>query len=140
MSDKRTRQEYDWRKELSQHGWNVRKRDAVSFNSGSETARHQHAKLATCRVLKHNDYRVDTEVTKQGAGDVDCAAIPTQDDQKPFVVELEHSPTTDTVASKLERYYENEPWVECYVLNLNNAPLNCIDLEMHIADELGLTV
>jgi len=112
----------------------------VKFNSGSETARHQHAKLATCRVLKHNDYRVDTEISKEGVGVADVGAIPTQDDQKPYIVELEHSPTTETVEGKLERYWRDEPWVECYVVNLNRAPLNCIDLEMHIADELGLDV
>jgi len=129
-----------WLNELQNEGWDVQKQDAVRFNSGSETARHQHAKLATCRVLKNNEYRVDTEVPKENVGIADVAALPTQDDQRPFLVELEHSPTTDTVESKLERYWRDEPWVECWVINLNRAPLDCLELEQHIADELGLTV
>jgi len=129
-----------WRQVLDRAGWDVDKQDAIKFNSGSETARHQHAKLATARVLKHNEYRIDTELTHPSRGEIDCVAIPTQADQKPFAVELEHSPTRDVVEDKLERYYNGTPFTEVFVLNLNDAPLNCIDLEMHIADELGLEV
>jgi len=123
---------------LDRAGWDVQKQDAIKFNSGSETARHQHAKLATARVLKHNQFRIDTEITHPSRGEIDCVAIPTQSDQKPFAVELEHSPTPDIVEDKLDRYYNGTPFTEVFVLNLNNAPVDCLELEEWIAEELGL--
>lgn len=97
-----------------------------------------HAKLAAAVLLKTNGYRIDTEVEHPERGEVDVVAIPTQDDQKPFAVELEHSPTRETVKDKLSRYFDGTPFVECYVINLNRAPMDIVDLKEHIKTELGL--
>jgi len=131
---------YDWLGELSRHGWDCSKIDSVRFNSGSETAKHIHAKTATARVLRLNGYRVSSEVEHPERGEVDIVAIPKCDDQKPFAVELETSPADDVIADKLERYYSGTPFVECYVINVSELPLNILEMEQHIADELGLEI
>jgi len=130
---------YDWLQSLSQAGWNADKTDSIKFNSGSETHLHMHAKLSTAALLRANGYRVSSEVQHEGdRGTVDIVAIPTQDDQKPFAVELEHSPTQEVVEDKLTRYFEGTPFVECYVINLNRAPMEIVELKEHIRSELGL--
>jgi len=138
MTTKREKVYYDWLQSLSQAGWNADKTDSIKFNSGSETHLHMHAKLATAALLKANGYRIDTEVEHPERGEVDVVAIPTQDDQKPFAVELEHSPTEKVIDDKLSRYFEGTPFVECYVINLNRAPMDIVELKEFIKSELGL--
>ena len=138
MTTKRERVYYDWLQSLSQAGWNADKTDSIKFNSGSETHLHMHAKLATAALLKANGYRIDTEVEHPERGEVDVVAIPTQDDQKPFAVELEHSPTQEVVEDKLSRYFEGTPFTEVFVINLNRAPMEIVELKEHIRSELGL--
>ena len=138
MTTKREKVYYDWLQSLSQAGWNADKTDSIKFNSGSETHLHMHAKLATAALLKANGYRIDTEVAHPERGEVDVVAIPTQDDQKPFAVELEHSPTQEVVEDKLSRYFEGTPFTEVFVINLNRAPMEIVELKEHIRSELGL--
>jgi len=138
MTTKREKVYYDWLQSLSQAGWNADKTDSIKFNSGSETHLHMHAKLATAALLKANGYRIDTEVEHPERGEVDVVAIPTQDDQKPFAVELEHSPTQEVVEDKLSRYFEGTPFTEVFVINLNRAPMGIVELKEHIRSELGL--
>jgi len=138
MTTKREKVYYDWLQSLSQAGWNADKTDSIKFNSGSETHLHIHAKTCVCQTLKDHGYRVDTEVEHPERGEIDVVAIPTQDDQKPFVVELEHSPTKEVVKDKLSRYHDGTPFVECYVINLNRVPMEIVELKEHIRSELGL--
>jgi hypothetical protein len=138
MTTKREKVYYDWLQSLSQAGWNADKTDSIKFNSGSETHLHLHAKLSTSALLKANGYRIDTEVEHSERGEVDVVAIPTQDDQKPFAVELEHSPTQEVVEDKLSRYFEGTPFTEVFVINLNRAPMGIVELKEHIRSELGL--
>jgi len=138
MTTKREKVYYDWLQSLSQAGWNADKTDSIKFNSGSETHLHMHAKLATAALLKANGYRIGTEVEHPERGEVDVVAIPTQDDQKPFAVELEHSPTKEVVEDKLSRYFKGTPFTEVFVINLNRAPMEIVELKEHIRSELGL--
>jgi len=131
---------YESLKSLRNAGWDCSKADSVRFNSGSETAKHIHAKTATARVLRLNGYRVSSEVTHAERGDVDIVAIPKSDDQKPFAVELETSPTQDVIDDKLSRYHDGTPFTECWVVNVSELPLNILEMEQQIADELGLEV
>ncbi len=131
---------YDWLGELSRHGWNADKTDSIKFNSGSETSKHIHSKTATAHVLRLNGYRVSTEVVHPERGEIDVCAIPKSDDQKPFAVELETSPTQDVIDDKLNRYYSGTPFTECYVINVSELPLNIHDMRDAIATELGLDV
>lgn len=137
MTTKREKVYYDWLGELSRHGWECSKADSVRFNSGSETGKHFHAKAAAARVLRLNGYRVSSECTHPERGEIDIVAIPTSDDQKPFAVELETSPTQDVIDDKLDRYFEGTPFVECYVINVSKLPLNILEIKQEIADELG---
>jgi len=140
MTTKREKVYYDWLQSLSQAGWNADKTDSIKFNDGgsNETGLHLHAKLATAHTLKANGYRIDTEVEHPERGEVDVVAIPTQDDQKPFAVELEHSPTKEVIDDKLSRYFEGTPFTEVFVINLNRAPMGIVELKEHIRSELGL--
>ena len=140
MTSKSEKVYYDWLGELSRHGWNAEKADSVKFNSGSETAKHIHAKTATARVLRLNGYRVSTEVVHPERGEIDCCAIPKSDDQRPFAVELETSPTQDVIDDKLDRYYSGTPFTECYVINVSELPLNILDMGEQIAEQLGLEI
>ncbi len=138
MSNKATSVYYDWLGELSRHGWDASRVDSVRFNSGSETAKHIHAKTATARVLRLNGYRVSSEVTHPERGEIDIISIPKTDDKRPFAVELETSPTQDVIDDKLARYYSGTPFTECYVVNVSELPLDILDMEQQIADQLGL--
>lgn len=131
---------YDWLGELSRHGWDCSKVDSVRFNSGSETAKHIHAKTAAARVLRLNGYRVSSECTHAERGEIDIVALPKADDQKPFAVELETSPTPGVIDDKLRRYHDGTPFVECYVINVSSLPLNILEMEQQIADELGMEI
>jgi len=137
---KRQQQYLAWRKELDKTGWPVEKQDSIKGNHGSETAKHLHGKTATFRVLRKNGYRVSTEVEHPERGIVDVVAIPQQEGEKPFVVELETAPTDDVVSDKIKRYHDGTPFYEMYLIDVNALPMDIMEMEAHIADELGLTV
>jgi len=137
---KRQNEHYKWLGELSRHGWDAPKKDSVQFNSGSETAKHIHAKTATARLLKKHNYRVKSEVSHPERGVLDIIAVPTRDDQRPFAVELETSPTEEVVDDKLERYHDGTPFVEVYIINVSELSLNILEMEEQIGEELGLDV
>jgi len=135
MSDKRQYSEFEHRRELEAAGWKVRQRDAVAFNSGSETVKHAVCKLLTCYVLKERGYRVDTEVEKEGVGEIDIVAYGIADEPA-FVVEVETSPTEDIVKDKIARYHDNEPYRDVFVLNPNDMPVNMLEAREWIQEQL----
>jgi len=92
------------------------------------------------RVLKANDYRIDTEVEHPERGEIDIIAIPTQDDQKPFCVEVETSQKDDVVADKIDRYVHGTPFVECYIINTLFVPMDILEMTDYVADKLGLNI
>jgi hypothetical protein len=136
MTDKANRVYHSWLQSLSQAGWNADKVDSIKFNHGSETAKHQHAKVATAHILRNAGYRIDTEVTHPERGEIDVIAIPTKESQEPFAVELETSPTPETTQDKLERYYDGTPFVECYVVNLSKVGTDVIEMRKDIQMQL----
>jgi len=140
MSNKKTSVYYDWLGELSKHGWNAEKADSVKFNSGSETSKHIHSKTCAAFVLRLNGYRVSTEVVHSERGEIDVVALPKRDDQKPFAVELETSPTDEVVQDKLDRYYSGTPFTECYVINVSELSTDIHEMREQIATELGLEI
>jgi len=118
--NKRQHQEYTGRLELKDAGWDVHKRDAVAFNEGSESLRHAVAKLLVARELRDRGYRVDTEVHKGGAGEIDVIGYAT--DEAPVAVEVETNPEEGVIQDKLDRYYEGEPFRECWVIDPTEMP------------------
>jgi len=136
MTDKASRVYSSWRRTLKQAGWEVDRYDSIKFNSGSETAKHMHAKMAGAHILKNAGYRVDTEVVHPERGEVDLAAIPTKERQKPYVIEFETSPTSEMTTDKIERYVENTPFVECYIVNLAKVDTDVIEMRNDIQMQL----
>jgi len=127
MTDRRTRAEFDSRKELQSYGWDVQQRDAVAFNSGSETLKHAVAKLLVARVCKSADYRVDTEVEMEH-GEVDVLAYG-HPRRANIVVEVETNPQDNVIADKIERYIEGEPVRECFVIDPAEMPTDMLAAE-----------
>lgn len=132
--NKREQAELVARKRLQDKGWQVRKRDAIRPNWGSETEPHLIAKALTMSILHERDYRIDTEVVKEEVGEADVVAY--GQPGEPFVVELEHDATDDVVKSKLRQFYDDEPFREVFVVELNDMPLNMLDARRHIEDEV----
>jgi len=136
MSDKRRYDEFKHRRELQDSGWKVTQRDAVAFNSGSETARHAVCKMLVAHYLKHEQgFRVDSEVEHKDRGEIDIVAYGSSGEPA-FAVECEHSPTEDVVQDKLERYVENTPFRECFVLNVGEMPSEIMEAYSWVGEQL----
>ncbi|MDL0127041.1 hypothetical protein [Halobacterium salinarum] len=117
---KRARIEYDGRQALQDAGWQLRKRDAVAFNGGSETDAHLLAKTLVAAVLRDQGYRIDTEVEKDDVGEIDVVAY--GGEGPPFAVEVETNPTQEVISDKLSRYYEGEPYRDVFVIDPSEMP------------------
>lgn len=127
---------HDWVQSLRQAGWDVDKADSIKFNGGSETATHAHCKLAGARILRDAGYRIDTEVVHPERGEIDLIAIPTKDSQEPFGVEFETDPDTQTVRSKLARYHDGTPFVEIFVIGIEQMPTELREMRIEIKQQL----
>lgn len=135
---KRTRTEYEQRKELQNAGWGVSKRDAVAFNSGSETPLHAHAKMSAAFILRENGYRVDSEVKHDTRGEIDILAYGHESRLSPIAVEVESNPFGEVVQDKLKRYVDGTPITEMYLINVSELPENISEMHDEIAAVLGL--
>lgn len=135
MTNKRSHREFSHRRELEAAGWQLRQRDAVAFNPGSETVRHAVCKMLVAFKLREKGYRVDTEVPKEGVGEIDVVAYAAPDEPA-FAVECETSPTDETLNDKMERYYHNEPFRDVFVLVVNDMPENILDALAWVEDQL----
>jgi hypothetical protein len=81
------------------------------------------------------DYMSDIEVTVPN-GDVDCLLWGVSD-RLTYAVEIETSPTEETIQSKIDRYvHEIPPIDDIVVLNANDAPLNMIESADWIQEQL----
>lgn len=116
---KRQHDELIERRRLQDAGWQVNKRDAVAFNSGSETDAHLLAKALVAKVLKDQGWRVDTEVKKDGVGEIDVIAY---GNGVPFCVEVETDLDADVIAEKRSRYVENEPFRDVFSIDPRAMP------------------
>jgi hypothetical protein len=135
VTDKREYREYEHRRELEAAGWKVRQRDAVAFNSGSETVRHAVCKMLVCYKLKERGFRVDTEVGKEQAGEIDIVAYGVSDEPA-FAVEVETNPTKDVVSDKIARYHDNEPFRDVFILNVSEMPKNILNALAWVEEQL----
>lgn len=136
--NKRTRTEYDQRTELQQSGWNVQKRDAVAFNSGSETPLHAHAKMSAAYILRDADYRIDSEVEHETRGEIDILAYGHQSRLSPIAVEVETYPAGEVIQDKIKRYVKGTPVQEMYTINVSELPSDIHEMGDAIRAELGL--
>lgn len=136
---KRSRVEYEQRRELQNCGWKVTQRDSVAFNSGSESQKHYQTKCAAAWVLRERDYRIDSEVeitqAQDTIGEVDLLGYG-RDDGDIIVVEAETAPTKEVITDKLDRYYHNQPPREVFVIDTNDCPTDFIESIEWVRGEL----
>lgn len=132
---KRDYDEYSHRRELQDCNFKLQKRDAVAFNSGSETLKHAVAKLISAWYLKKKGYRVDTEVEMPN-GEIDVVGYAKEG--AAIAVECETSPTEDIISDKLERYVHGQPIRECFIINVSEMPTDMLDALGYIQEEIGL--
>lgn len=133
---KRERDEYQQRRELNAAGWDVRKRDSVAFNSGSESPEHITCKALVSWYLKQQGYRVSTEVENQdGTAEADIVAYGR--DEPAFIVECETGITDAIREKKLSQFFHNEPYCEAYLLEVENMPDSIDEIIDWIQAELG---
>jgi len=125
--------EYNDRKNLQYHGWDVNK--ASRYNSGSETVRHSVCKtLVGHYAVQEMGGRVSFEVPHPDRGEIDVLIYGL--DGAPIAVECETSPAPDVVESKLSRYVDGTPMRECYVLTVDNMPENITDAYEWIGEQI----
>jgi len=133
---KRTRNEYKERRAIQDAGWKLDKENKVCFNGGSETNRHFVAKSQVAYYLSNQGYRVDSEVcNSDGSAEADLIAY--ANSEPPFVVEVETGLTEETKQKKLEQFYENTPFVECYIFEVGEMPENRLKQLEWIQNKLG---
>jgi len=132
---KNKRNEYTARKHLQIAGWNTTK--ATRYNSGSETVAHTICKTLVGHYLHHeHGYNVSFEVVHDDRGEIDVLAWGVPSRINPLAVEVETSPTVETVKDKLERYVDGTPIKECYVLNVNDMPSEIMEAYEWVASQL----
>jgi hypothetical protein len=136
MSDKRAHNEYKHRRELQSAGWRVDKTDKIEFNGGEESLRHIECKARVAWYLREQGYRVDSEVVGPDGQELDIAAYGLSD-EPPFGVECVTGLTEDVTEQKLEQFYHNTPFAECYLLEVTEMPDTPADAIDWIQDRLG---
>lgn len=136
---KRQHTEYSHRRELQDAGLTVTKADALHYNHGSETFKHELGKLAAARVLKENNYRICSEVETPDGNEIDVLGYATED-KDCIAVELETSPTDETESVNLEKYVYGLPVRECFTVNIGPMPMHGLEAVEYIADEIGFEV
>lgn len=129
----RTRREFEQRKVLRDAGWDVPKRDAVAFNSGSETLEHFLCKAIAAYELRDQGYRVASEVEGIG-GEIDLVAYGTED--PPIAIEAETNPTDDVVSQKLEQYVWNQPFRDMFLLDVGSFPTHIYEARGWVSEQL----
>lgn len=116
----------------------VSKHNQIKFNGGSETVKHLVCKSLAAYVGHANGYRVSSEVeVPQGEIDICLWGHPSR---LSYAVEVETSPSKDTIESKLDRYVKATPIDELVIINPGVVPLDMVQAAEFIADELGVTI
>jgi len=124
-------------RELKDENVQVTEHNQIRFNSGSEMVEHLCLKAITGYIGHMNGYRVGSEVElPHGEIDVLLWGHP---DRLTYAVEVETSPTQDVIQDKLNRYVHTNTVIdELIVINVNDAPLDVIEMAEYVSTELGL--
>lgn len=125
-------------RQLERAGVTLERPNSIRWNAGgeSETIKHIVGKVLVGTVGLRNDYRVNSEVEVED-GEIDVLLFGNPD-RLTYAVELETSPTDETIRSKIERYVTPYPIQDIQVLNLNDMPMDIVDAYAWVADVLGL--
>lgn len=90
-------------------------------------------KALCAKILKEQGYRIDTEVSKDGVGEIDIVAY---GQARPIIVEVESNLDDETIDDKLRRYYEGEPFRDVFVLDPTEMPDNRQQARVWIQEQL----
>jgi len=127
-------QEY---RELHNNGWNVNKTNQIRPNSGSETVKHLVAKALVAHAGLQAGYKVDSEVSHSHRGEIDILLYGLSQ-RLTLAVEVETSPTDETVQDKVDRYVNNTPIDDLVLVNVTELPTDMLDAYGEIKEVLGL--
>lgn len=133
---KKQRTEYIARNELVSQGWEIEKGDRVCFHSAGESNQHFVCKAQAAYFLGEQGYRVDSEVENQYSGAIADLVVYGKD-EPPFVVECETGVTPQVKTRKLEQFYHDEPFCECFILEVQDLPEDRAGQLEWIAANLG---
>lgn len=143
MGNKRRYDKHKRYQELTSHGVHVQKHDQIRPNAGSETFRHEIAKLAVGHIGKANDYWVASEVEIEQPGDTEdkeADIILWGDPERlTYAVECETGWTKETKAEKLDQYVYTNPVIEdMLTVEVNDLPKRSMDILDNVSHQLGM--
>lgn len=120
---KRQKTEYTDRMLLQRNGWSANKKDFVAFNGGteSESPQHWHGKCMAAYALRRVGYRIMSEVSKDGVGEIDLVAYG-HDSRAMIGIEIETDLKEDVIEDKRERYVEGEPITDIHSYDPADIP------------------
>lgn len=130
------KQEVQSYRQLKDSGVDLQKQNQIRFNSGSETIPHLCCKAIAAHIAHANGYRVSSEVEVPN-GEIDLV-IWGHDSRLSYAVEVETSPTQETIDSKVDRYVHQTPIDDIIIIKPNNVPNDMVDATEFIANEMGL--
>jgi len=139
MTRKRDHAEFSQRRDLESAGWRVEKGRGIRPNDGydgTENDAHFFVKCVVGWHLIQNGYRVDSEVSKDGVGEIDVIGYG-KAGGPPIAVECETDLTQNVRETKLEQFYHNEPFAEVYLLEVNKIPTAWHQAREYVQNELG---
>jgi len=126
-------QEY---RRLRKNDIEVQEASQIRFNSGSESLKHKIAKTIVSHIGQEKGYHVGSEVTIAGSGEADIV-LWGHPERQTYVVEVETSPTQDTMNSKKNRYIR--PGIDdMLTVNVTEMPPDYFDAQAYVREELGL--
>jgi len=121
-----------WLPKLRKGGWTFDK--SHRYNSGSETVAHATCKNLAGHYLQHeHGYQVGFEVTHEDRGEIDVVGIRESDI---ICVECETSPTGEVVDDKLERYVQETPIRDMFLLNVSELPAEWMEAYRWIDNQI----
>ena len=133
-----TKADYEDYRRLTDAGFDLQDSTYVKLNSGSETAKHALAKTLCARYLDQLGYTVESEVQLENQGTVDLLAYG-HSERLNYVVEVETSPTRDTMLNKVEKYVKSNQAVDDMLwVNVTAMPTDMLDAQEYVKTELGL--
>ena len=133
-----TESDYEDYRRLTDAGFDLEDSTYIKLNSGSETAKHAVAKTLCARYLDQIGYTVESEVELENQGTVDLLAYG-HPERLTYVVEVETSPTRDTMLNKVEKYVKsNQAADDMLWVNVTAMPTDMLDAQEYVKTELGL--
>lgn len=122
--------------DLSRSGLDLDSENKIKANTGSETVSHLVAKALAFKALRDAGYQVESEVTVSD-GEIDLVAYGLPE-RLSYAVEVETSPSKDTMQDKVDRYVSQTGLDDMLVINVTEMSVDIIEAYEYVQEELGL--